>query len=98
MSILGFHQGPEDELTLRCDCGETHYLVFSYWSFKDETDIYIEVADMFHTPRGLWGRIKAAWYLFWKGEYHRSDFLLNNENLEAIQQWISRRKEIGGQV
>jgi len=85
-TLIDFRQGPEDELLLRCDCGDDHFLSFARHDIGDE-QFYLSVSDVWRTPRGTWGRIKALWTLFWKGEYTRSEVQLSKQDIVRIWQW-----------
>lgn len=90
--IVEVHQSPDDELLIRCDCGDDHFLAFTLRRFHDtdafgEECLELSLIDEYRTPRGLWRRIKAAVKLFLSGEYHRSGVLLNHDALRAVNRW-----------
>ena len=88
MKVGSSNQGPDNELMLRCDCGEQHFLIFSHWKWRDEDeDIYLSVSDEWRTPQGLWERLKAVFSLFRRGEYCRGDILISEGKLIAIHRW-----------
>ena len=86
MILIDFEQGPEDELLMRCDCGDDHFLSFSRHDLGDEM-FYLSVTDEWRSPRGAWGRIKAIWTLFWRGEFTRSEVQLSKKNIADIWRW-----------
>ncbi|KKL60066.1 hypothetical protein LCGC14_2209020 [marine sediment metagenome] len=90
IKMASFNQGPEKELVLRCDCGDDHFLIFDYWSFDGEEDVYLTLSDLWRSPSGLWGRFWAAMSLFRKGEYCRGAVQINQTNLIAISRWCSQ--------
>ncbi len=91
MKVIDFHQGPDKDLILRCDCCEDHFLVFNYWKlFEDRDEVYLRVVDEWRTPKGLWGRIRAAAGLFVKGEHCRGEIQVSIASLLAIQEWCGQ--------
>ena len=88
MTLIDFEQGPEDELLIRCDCGDDHFLSFSRHEIGEM--FYLSVSDEWRSPRGTWGRLKAIWTLFWKGEFTRSEVQLSKKNIADIRQWCDR--------
>ena len=52
-------------VTLRCACG-AEAVVFSKYTFKDETDFDISVEDSYlgGNYKGLFGRLRRAWSAF----------------------------------
>jgi hypothetical protein len=89
MKVGSYDQGPDNELMLRCDCGDDHFLVFGHykWQEDEEAEVYLTVSDEWRSPRGLWGRIRAAFTLFHRGEYCRGDILVSKGKLLAIHSW-----------
>ena len=89
MKVGSYNQGPDNELILRCDCGDDHFLVFGHydWPNNDEEEVYLTVSDEWRSPSGLWERVKAAFSLFRRGEYCRGDILVGKNKLCAIYRW-----------
>lgn len=81
---------PDDELILRCDCCEDHFLVFAYWRVGDTEEAYIHVADEWRTPKGLWARLRGAVGFFFRAEYCRGDVLLDSVNLLRVYHWCEQ--------
>lgn len=91
MTLIDFQQGPDDELLLRCDCGDDLFLSFSRHELHGYgTEFYLSVCDTWRSPRGLWGRIKATLELFRRGEYTRSEVLLSKKDLADIRRWVDQ--------
>ncbi len=81
-----------DEVILRCNCGDNHFLVLQVddWRAEEETEpwmISVGIVDEYRTPDGLWGFLKSVWQLFRKGRYCRSEALLTRNDLDTIRNW-----------
>jgi hypothetical protein len=60
-------QGPQGELILRCSCGSEHFLSLCRWDVDDGAPYGFSLVETWRDPRGLWGRLSAAWRIFRRG-------------------------------
>ena len=90
MTLIDFQQGPDDELLLRCDCGDDHFLSFSRHYLFSTDEFYLSVSDQWRSPRGTWDRIKAIWTLFRRGEYDRGEVQLSKKDILNIWRWCDQ--------
>lgn len=92
MKILNIKQRPDDEVVIRCHCGDDHFLVFTYSKFTDESWIGLDLIEAWRSPTGLFGRLKAMWQIFRHAEWCGASVGLNESDLDAIIEWCTKMK------
>lgn len=91
LPVLEVYQRWGPKLAIECHCGGGHYIVFSAEAFDDGDELFWEVyiLEEWRSTRSLWGRLRAAWRLFWTGSSHVADVGLNRHDVARVRRWAT---------
>ena len=78
-------------LTCMCGCGSIR---FDYFKFEDgDTDLcvtpYAIMGHPFHVPRGIWGRIKTAWWVLC-GSHPEPVMIIEPEEKDELMKFLQK--------
>jgi len=85
-------QRTDDELIVRCTCGDNHFSTFSF--VEDEEDKYFYV-HLILIPQSFWQRVVAAFkFVFKGGNVCYDEIMLAEKDLKKLEKLIKKYKKI----